>query len=54
MKAIFQQPPLNFLFADYARKFARLFESEYRMIITEHCDLRHCRMVHADEILPVH
>src|SRR5208283_4872571 len=54
MKAIFQQQPHSFLFVDYARKFTRLVESECRVIVTKHCDLGHCRMVHADEILSVH
>src|SRR5208337_3161914 len=33
---------------------ARRFESECRGLITERCDVRHCRTVHADEILAVH
>ena len=50
-----RQQPHSFLFADYSRIVARRFESECQCwLITERCDVRHCRMVHADEILPLH
>ncbi len=46
VKAILRRQPHSLLFTDYTRITAREFESECRVLITEHCDLCHCQMVH--------